>query len=90
METDNRQQKMAEYIQSLAAIEDCMRPYRESRKELRKNFIENAWLDKDEISLATKAFRMWEQQIDFDDFAKIFEAVETSFIDKEDKDDSTQ
>jgi len=90
METDNRQQKMAEYIQSLAAIEDCMRPYRESRKELRKNFIENAWLDKDEISLATKAYRMWEQQIDFDDFAKIFEAVETSFIDKEDKDDSTQ
>ena len=90
METDNRQQKMAEYIQSLAAIEDCMRPYRESRKELRKNFIENAWLDKDEISLATKAYRMWEQQIDFDDFAKIFEAAETSFIDKEDKDDSAQ
>lgn len=90
METDNRQQKMAEYIQSLAAIEDCMRPYRESRKELRKNFIENAWLDKDEISLATKAYRMWEQQIDFDDFAKIFEAVETSFIDKEDKDDSAE
>jgi|TARA_S200002703_G_scaffold61458_1_gene53345 uncharacterized protein YpbB len=90
METDNRQQKMAEYIQSLAAIEDCMRPYRESRKELRKNFIENDWLDKDEISLATKAYRMWEQQIDFDDFAKIFEAVETSFIDKEDKDDSAQ
>ena len=90
METDNRQQKMAEYIQSLAAIEDCMRPYRESRKELRKNFIENDWLDKDEISLATKAYRMWAQQIDFDDFAKIFEAVETSFIDKEDKDDSAQ
>jgi|TARA_S200002703_G_scaffold158733_1_gene169902 uncharacterized protein YpbB len=90
METDNKQQKMAEYIQSLAAIEDCMRPYRESRKELRKNFIENDWLDKDEISLATKAYRMWEQQIDFDDFAKIFEAVETSFIDKEDNNDTAQ
>jgi hypothetical protein len=33
---------------------------------------------------------MWEQQIDFDDFAKIFEAVETSFIDKEDNNDTTQ
>ncbi len=80
---------MAEYIQSLAAIEDCMRPYRDQRKELRKNFIENAWLDKDEISLATKAYRMWEQHIDMDDFAKIFEAVETSFIDKEDSNDPT-
>ena len=89
MEADNRQQKMAEYIQSLAAIEDCMRPYRDQRKELRKNFIENAWLDKDEISLATKAYRMWEQHIDMDDFAKIFEAVETSFLDKEDSNDPT-
>ena len=88
MEADNKAQKMAEYIQSLAAIEDCMRPYREQRKELRKNFVENDWLDKDEISLATKAYRMWEQQIDFDNFAKIFEAVETSFIDKEDNNDS--
>tara|TARA_R100001510_G_C7536576_1_gene125862 strand:+ start:285 stop:554 length:270 start_codon:yes stop_codon:yes gene_type:complete len=88
MEADNKAQKMAEYIQSLAAVEDCMRPYREQRKELRKNFIENDWLDKDEISLATKAYRMWEQQIDFDNFAKIFEAVETSFIDKEDNNDS--
>tara|TARA_R110000824_G_scaffold77571_3_gene196120 strand:+ start:5127 stop:5399 length:273 start_codon:yes stop_codon:yes gene_type:complete len=90
METNNRQQKMAEYIQSLAAIEDCMRPYRESRKELRKNFIENKWLEKDEISLAIKAYRMWEQQIDFDDFAKVFEAVETSFIDTESNNDTTQ
>ena len=90
METNNRQQKMAEYIQSLAAIEDCMRPFRESRKDLRKNFIENSWLDKDEISLAIKAYRMWEQQIDFDDFAKIFEAVETSFIDKESRNDSSE
>ena len=57
MEADNKAQKMAEYIQSLAAVEDCMRPYREQRKELRKNFIENDWLDKDEISLATKAYR---------------------------------
>ena len=88
MEADNKAQKMAEYSQSLAAVEDCMRPYREQRKELRKNFVENDWLDKDEISLATKAFRMWEQQIDFDNFAKIFEAVETSFIDKEDNNDS--
>ena len=85
-----KQQKMAEYIQSMAAIEDCMRPYREQRKELRRNFMDNRWLSKDEISLAMKAFRMWEQQIDFDNFTKIFEAVETSFIDKEDKDDSTQ
>tara|TARA_R100000951_G_scaffold8170_1_gene7405 strand:+ start:679 stop:951 length:273 start_codon:yes stop_codon:yes gene_type:complete len=90
MENNNKAQKMSEYIQSLAAIEDCMKPYREQRKDLRKNFIENSWLDKDQISLAIKAYRMWEQQVDFDNFAKIYEAVETSFIDKEDGDDSSE
>jgi uncharacterized protein YpbB len=84
-----KQEKFAEYIQSMAAIEDCMKPYREQRKELRKNFLENRWLSKDEISLAMKAFRMWEQQLDFDDFASIYEAIETSFGEKELRDETT-
>jgi len=83
-----KQEKFAEYIQSMAAIEDCMKPYREQRKELRKNFLENRWLSKDEISLAMKAFRMWEQQLDFDDFASIYEAIETCFGEKELRDET--
>jgi hypothetical protein len=85
-----KQAKMAEYIQSIAAIEDCMKPYREQRKELRKNFLENRWLSKDDISMAMKAFRMWEQQIDFDNFTKIYEAVDTGFIDREGSNDPAQ
>jgi hypothetical protein len=66
-------QHIAEYIQAIAAIEDCMRPYREQRKELRKNYIENGWLDKDQISLAMQAYRMLEKQIHFEDLAEIYE-----------------
>ena len=40
--------------------------------------------------MAMKAFRMWEQQIDLDNFTKVFEAVETSFLDKETGNDSAQ
>jgi hypothetical protein len=78
-----KRQKFAEYIQSVAAIEECMKPYRDQRKELRRNFIENRWLSREEASLAVKAFRMWEQQIDFDDLAAIYESIETSFAEKE-------
>ena len=78
-----KQQKMAEYIQSMAAIEDCMRPYREQRKELTQELSwKIAGLAKTRFLLAMKAFRMWEQQIDFDNFTKIFEAVETGFLDR--------
>lgn len=82
MEKEKRQ-KFAEYIQSVAAIEDSMRPYRDQRKDLRRNFVENRWLSKDEISLATKAFRMWEQQINFDDLTAIYESIETGFAETE-------
>ena len=82
MEKEKRQ-KFAEYIKSLAAIEDSMRPYREQRKDLRRNFMDNRWLSKDEISMATKAFRMWEQQVDFDNFSAIYESIETGFAEKE-------
>ena len=82
MEKEKRQ-KFAEYVQSIAAIEECMKPYRDQRKDLRRNFIENRWLSREEASLAVKAFRMWEQQIDFEDLTAIYESIEMSFAEKE-------
>ena len=82
MEKEKRQ-KFAEYVQSIAAIEECMKPYRDQRKELRRNFIENRWLSREEASLAVKAYRMWEQQIDFEDLTAIYESIEMSFAEKE-------
>ena len=35
---NSKAQHIAEYIQSIAAIEECMEPYREQRKELRRNY----------------------------------------------------
>tara|TARA_R110000824_G_scaffold201798_1_gene385934 strand:+ start:332 stop:598 length:267 start_codon:yes stop_codon:yes gene_type:complete len=78
-----KRQKFAEYVQSIAAIEECMKPYRDQRKDLRRNFVENRWLSREEASMAVKAFRMWEQQINFEDLTAIYESIETSFAEKE-------
>ena len=75
MSDNNKAQHIAEYIQSIAAIEECMKPYREQRKDLRKNYIENRWLSREELSLAVKAFRLLEQKIDFDDLSAIYENI---------------
>tara|TARA_R100001510_G_C7515650_1_gene113384 strand:- start:124 stop:405 length:282 start_codon:yes stop_codon:yes gene_type:complete len=72
-ETNNIHQHVAEYIMAIAAIEDSMRPYREQRKELRKNYIENGWLDKEHISLAMQAYRLLEKQTDFENLAEVYE-----------------
>ena len=60
-----------------------MKPYRDQRKELRRNFMDNHWLSKEEISLALKAFRLWENQVDFDNLAEVYQALELSFVEKE-------
>ena len=75
MSEKNKAQHIAEYIQSIAAIEECMEPYRAQRKDLRRNYIENKWLNREDISLDTKAFRLLEQKIDFDDLSAIYENI---------------
>ena len=73
MSENNKAQHIAEYIQSIAAIEECMEPYRAQRKDLRRNYIENKWLDREEIKVAMKAFRLFEEDIDFENLSEIYE-----------------
>ena len=75
MTEKNTAQHIAEYIQSIAAIEEGMQPYRDQRKDLRKNYIENKWLDKDEVRTAMKAFRLFEEKVDFEDLSEIYENI---------------
>ena len=56
-----------------------MEPYKEQKKELRKEYIEQGWLTKDEIWSAIKAYRLYEKGADMDDLNDMFEAVEKQF-----------
>ena len=58
------EEHMVEYIESLQAIEEAMEPFKEQKRELRENYKENAWLSKDEISTATKAYRLLKNDTD--------------------------
>jgi len=61
---EQKEEHILNYIQSLAAIEDAMEPFKEQKRALKGNYVENGWLDKDEISMAVKAFRMIKNNID--------------------------
>jgi hypothetical protein len=79
MEEKNRAQHIADYIQSIAAIEECMQPYRDQRKDLRKNYLENKWLDREDISVAMKAFRLLEEKVDFENLSDVYENLIYTF-----------
>ena len=77
-ELDDKQEKMIDFIRSFRALEDAMEPYKEQKRELRKDFKDQGWLTKDEISMTTKAYRMMNtKNFDMDEFTKILDTLYT-------------
>ena len=59
-----KEKHITKYIESLAAIEDAMEPFKEQKRALKNNYMENGWLSREDISLAVKAFRMIQKNTD--------------------------
>lgn len=71
----SKEQHMAEYISSIKALEDAMEPYKEQKRELKGNYIENGWLTKEDISLTVKAYRLLKDEVDLDQLIDIYESL---------------
>ena len=63
-ETKSKQEHIADYIESLKAIEEAMEPYKEQKRELKKEYLEKKWLSKEDISLSVRALRLLKDKID--------------------------
>ena len=74
MASSNTQKKqyVKEYIRSLKAIEDCIEPYQEQKRELRSEFRQNGWLNTDEIRAAVKAYRLFRGKVNIDEVVENF------------------
>ena len=77
MATTNEQKKqyVKEYIRSLKAIEDCIEPYQEQKRELRSEFRNNGWLNTDEIRAAVKAYRLFKHKVNIDEVVENFDII---------------
>ena len=77
-EVSTREQKMVEYVRSLKTLEDAMEPYKEQKRELKKEFKEQGWLTGDEISMTVKAYRMMKKDMDIDQFVNVFNSLSSA------------
>ena len=66
---------IVDFIKAFKAVEDEMEPYKEHRRDLKKNYVENGWISKDELKFAVKAYRMMKSGEDFDQFTNIYEKL---------------
>lgn len=78
-EEETKEQYVVTYLKSMLAIEEAIEPYKEQKKDLRKEYIENGWLSKDDIWAAVKALRLYEKGADMDGLNDMFDAIEKKF-----------
>jgi len=69
------EEHMADYIESMKAIEEAMEPFKDQKRDLRANYVENGWLTKGEISLAVKAYRLAKDDTDMSALIDMVEAL---------------
>lgn len=70
-----KERYVLEYIRSLHAIEEAMEPYKEQRRELRKEFRDKSRLNTDEIRLAVKAYRLMKGNVNIDDLYDTYQLL---------------
>ena len=75
-----KEERIVDYIKSIKELEDTMEPFKEQRRDLKKNYVENGWLTKEEISTAVKAFRLMKGEVDLDQMRDFFNLYERTKV----------
>ncbi len=75
MSLEEKENHITNYIKAMSAIEDSMEPYKQSKRDLKTNYVENGWLSKEEISMAVKAYRLMKNDTDIEQLMDFFEHV---------------
>jgi hypothetical protein len=70
-----KEDHIVNYIKSIASIEEAMVPYKEQRKDLRKSYVDNGWLEKEDIKVAIRAYRLMKQDVDFDELRQTYRTI---------------
>ncbi len=64
-----------EFIKAFKAVEDEMEPYKEHKRDLRKSYVQNGWLSKDDMRQAVRAYRMMSKGDSIDQFVDLFDTL---------------
>jgi len=75
MSEKTKEERVVDYVTSIAALDDAMKPFKEQKTDLRKSYIENGWLTKEEIKTALKAYRLRKDNTDIDQLNEMFDMM---------------
>jgi len=68
-----KEEYVVEFVKAFKAIEDEMEPYKQHKRDIRKNYDQNGWLTKNDMRQAVRAYRMIKQGDNIDEFTEYFQ-----------------
>lgn len=71
----DKEQKVVEFIKSLASIEYAMEPLKEQKRDLRNSFKQQEWLTGPEMAEAVRAWRFVQKEGDVEEFNRFHEII---------------
>ena len=74
-ETKAKEEHISDYIESLKAIEEAMEPYKEQKRELKKEYLDKKWLSKEDISLSVRALRLLKDKVDIGALIDMYDSL---------------
>lgn len=75
-----KEEHMADYLESMKTIEEAMEPYKDQKRDLKANYVENGWLTKQDISLAVKAYRLAKDDTDMSALIDMVESLKNKGV----------
>ena len=75
MSEKTKEERVVDYVMSVAALDDAMKPFKEQKADLRKSYLDNGWLTKEEIKTALKAYRLRKDNTDMDQLTEMFDMM---------------
>jgi len=70
-----KEEYVVDFVKAFDENERAMEPFKEHRRDLRKNYVENGWLSKDEMKQAVRAYRMLQKDEDFNTLQDIYDRL---------------
>jgi len=71
----SKEERIKDFVRSFQAVEEAMVPYKEQRSDLKKNYVENEWLSKNEIKNIIRALRLLKDETDFAELEQMYKKL---------------
>tara|TARA_R110002074_G_scaffold384456_1_gene565124 strand:- start:1306 stop:1596 length:291 start_codon:yes stop_codon:yes gene_type:complete len=76
----SKEEHVKNYLKDLTETEAAMEPFKEHKRDMRKSYIEEGYLTKDEIWAAVKAYRMIKSDKDMDALIDAYDQVKKMIL----------